>query len=289
VRRLIAIRTWLPEPERALIDEVVRTARAKGVECAAWPSARLGPIFASSIDGAGAQSVFAVVASGKRQVLSSILLKEGVGIRDAWTTPPSSKREIAGILDEAHSAMPMRTVSADYLDRAIGRHIADGLATGAVPPVPLLEAAEAMGRTAWRAEPDDWRVALDALLGEVPPQLLVAPARERIIAESASWSAELSESWFEDDEEVRRLIRRKPAARGAALRQRVLDDVFEQRKLKWAERLARVASWLKDATPAPAWPLFAVLAHALSEGCPAASVGLIREMAETTIAATQAR
>ena len=36
VRRLIAMRNWRPQAERVQIDKIVRAARAKGIDCAAW-------------------------------------------------------------------------------------------------------------------------------------------------------------------------------------------------------------------------------------------------------------
>jgi pyridoxine/pyridoxamine 5'-phosphate oxidase len=76
-------------------------------------------------------------------------------------------------------------------------------------------------------------------------------------------------------------------ARGAALRQRVLDDVLDKRKLMWAERFTRIASWLKETPSDPAWPFFVVLARAVADGYPLARISLMCEMAETTIVATR--
>src|SRR5207249_2903466 len=36
VRRLIAMRNWRPENERAEVDAVIRKARAAGIDCAPW-------------------------------------------------------------------------------------------------------------------------------------------------------------------------------------------------------------------------------------------------------------
>src|SRR5262249_36592851 len=46
VRRLIAMRNWRPEPERAEVDTVIRRARAAGIDCAQWPAGSVEMIVA---------------------------------------------------------------------------------------------------------------------------------------------------------------------------------------------------------------------------------------------------
>src|SRR5689334_12275750 len=55
LRRMIAMRNWRPENERAAIDAIVRKARAAGIDCAPWQAGGIETIFASCIDGVGAQ------------------------------------------------------------------------------------------------------------------------------------------------------------------------------------------------------------------------------------------
>ena len=58
LRRLIALRNWLPEADRASLDRAIQACRRKGTECAPWPQAQVREVVASAVDGAGAQSVF---------------------------------------------------------------------------------------------------------------------------------------------------------------------------------------------------------------------------------------
>ena len=59
---------------------IIRAVRAKGIDCAAWPQAGAGTIYASGIDGSGAQG-FLIVSPLQKVRISSVLLKNG--IRDA--------------------------------------------------------------------------------------------------------------------------------------------------------------------------------------------------------------
>src|SRR5262249_20561680 len=49
VRRLVAMRNWRPENERAEVDGIVRKARAAGVDCAQWEAGSTETILATAI------------------------------------------------------------------------------------------------------------------------------------------------------------------------------------------------------------------------------------------------
>jgi hypothetical protein len=143
LRRLIALRRWLPEPERAPIDQAVRTARLSGVECAQWPpGARVAEIRASGPDGAGAQMVMIVSAAAGGHRLSALLFKQNQGIADAWTSDPQSMRDIKEMLSERGSGVRLLPVSRGYLDRMVEYYLRVALKQAVPPPPRLLAVAE---------------------------------------------------------------------------------------------------------------------------------------------------
>jgi hypothetical protein len=75
VRRLIAMRNWRPENERAGVDAIIRKARAVGIGCAQWTAGSVETILASCIDGASAQGFPLVSPAGRKKRLSSILMR----------------------------------------------------------------------------------------------------------------------------------------------------------------------------------------------------------------------
>jgi hypothetical protein len=166
LRRLIMMRNWHPEEERPLVDAIIRSARAKGIDCAPPQEGITETILASGIDGSGAQGFFIVSPAGRRKRLSSVLLKNGV--RDAWTGPPERRRDIETALAQAVAETSMMPVSRDYFDRTVRHHLSLGLAAGAWPPAGLLQVAETIGGAPWQPERLDWRDALAALLAELP-------------------------------------------------------------------------------------------------------------------------
>ena len=66
LRRLIGMRNWCPEKERPALDAIIRAVRAKGIDCAAWPQGGAGTVYASGIDGSGAQGFLIVSPVGRR-------------------------------------------------------------------------------------------------------------------------------------------------------------------------------------------------------------------------------
>ena len=135
LRRLIGMRNWCPEKERPAVDAIIRAVRAKGIDCAAWPQGGAGTIHASGIDGSGAQGFLIVSPVGQKVQISSVLLKSGV--RDAWSAPPASKREVQSTLALAATETSMRPVSRKYFDRILRHHLQVGLSAGTLPPAEL--------------------------------------------------------------------------------------------------------------------------------------------------------
>ncbi len=287
LRRLIVIRNWLPEDERHQIDQAVRTARTKGVDCAPWDPGGTAEIRASAIDGSGAQGLLAVSREGKRYRLSSVLVKQAVGVLDAWSGERGTKRQIAQTFEDASDSTPLLAVSRGYLDRAVCHHLAVGLENSTVPPVGLIQVAETTMAIDWQPAKVDWREAISALVGQIPEHLLKPAEVTEILRTSDEWATigGLSDSWFEDDQEVQDVLAKSRSRQLEMLMQRVLDEIVEKRKLKWAERFLWLALWLKEAPPEllSPWPQFTILARELAKDRPAREIPLMEQIALTTV------
>ncbi len=92
VRRLIAMRNWRPENERAEVDAIIRKARAAGIDCAPWEAGGIEAIVATAVDGATAQGFLLISPAGRKKRISSVLTKGGIA--DAWSGEPESRRQI---------------------------------------------------------------------------------------------------------------------------------------------------------------------------------------------------
>jgi len=134
MRRLIALRNWLPESERPPIDETVKAARRQGVVCASWPDAREIEIHASAVDGSGAQGFLLLSKEQRKYTLSSILIRLEKGILDAWSQAGLSKRERDSMMEHMKNEMPILRISRDYLNQAIQHQLATVDGGSTFPP-----------------------------------------------------------------------------------------------------------------------------------------------------------
>src|SRR5262249_17505580 len=133
LRRLVAMRNWRPEEERADIDAIIRKMRSAGVECAPSGAGRIEALLATAIDGASSQVFLVVSPAGRKKCVSSILIKNG--LTDAWVGEPESPRGVAAQMEAAGlGALPILDVSRAYFDRIISHHLALTVDRGEAPP-----------------------------------------------------------------------------------------------------------------------------------------------------------
>jgi hypothetical protein len=285
LRRLIGMRNWCPEKERPALDAIIRAVRAKGIDCAAWPQGGAGTVYASGIDGSGAQGFLIVSPVAQKVQISSVLLKSGV--RDAWSAPPASKREVQSTLALAATETSMRPVSRKYFDRILRHHLQVGLAAGILPPAGLLQVAETIGHADWQPELLDWRSALAAMLAELPAAMVTPQAVSDLLHTSADWADfdQIAESWFEDDEHVARVVVADIGGRqGAQSVDRVLAEILAPRREKWAAYFLGTALWLREEPEDSPWRGFVILAQALGSGRDLADISVMRVIAARTVA-----
>ena len=286
VRRLLAVRNWRPENERADVDAIIREARAAGIECAQWEPGSIDAISATTVDGAATQGFLLVSPAGRKKRISSILIKGAIA--DAWTGEPEPRRQIEATLASSGMAVPTLAVSRSYLDRIVAHHLALGVEKGEVPPLGLLEVAEAIGGADWQPSAMSFRETLAGLISEVPKIMLEPAAVTSVLRESGDLAdiELIAQSWFEDDPEVGQAVGRAGRGTRAKLANYLLQSILARRRERWADLILRTALWMHEA-PAEAdlcWRELAIVAKALADGRDMTEIGLMRDVALRTIA-----
>ncbi len=288
LRRMIAVRNWLPEAERPALDQAIRKARLKDVACAQWPAAANIMILASTIDGSGAQSLLITTRTGRTSVFAGLLLKQGFGLRDTWFEPEQSRRETNSILTQIRAKTQVAEVDRHYLDVAVQHAIAAGLRDARAPSASLLRIAEYAGGAEWRDRLIDVRSEADELFAGLAEAMRTPAAMGASLQRSAAWITReaFAESWFEDDAAIRAVVARAPKRDRKAAVQLLLAEGLPPGRMVWAERMVLMALWAaaaKEKENKALGPDFVVLAHVLAGDRPLADIPFMVGVAEKTV------
>lgn len=293
LRRLIAMRNWLPEADRLSVDRAIQVCRrgalsqgrpsSHGVEVSPWPQAQVREVLASVLDGAGAQSVFMLTREGRRNAVACLLLKQGIGVRDAWARHGLSRAELGEFLEQVQGIELVPT-SLDYARLATAHALAVNLGSGVMPPFALLDVLETAGLQGIQPEMLTADAVLKLLEAEADPALSQPEVVEQVLASSRDLLDEFAylDSWFESDSEVERALGAKGMTRARWLAL-MRDEVLPQRAAKWLEKLAWTALALRHGEEDEPWEACYVSACELRAGRPIADIPLMMHVATQTV------
>lgn len=282
LRRLIAMRNWVPANERDGLDAAISIARKKSIECAPSPRPVVQQILSSGIDGSGALSILVLAKEGGKPLIAGLLVKHGFGVRDAWVRRNADPETLLEMVDHVDSEICLSETSLDYARIVCCQALAINIEVGQPPPFALLDFAEAVGLSELnpRALPVDKLVA--DLLSEVDAANLSATAVKKILCRSADWLEEhpTLETWFEDNVTKGIGAGRTPRAKQIAY---LMAGPLQARRHRWAELAAWTALSLKHRHPYGDWQGFAIVARELLGHRPLEEIGLMKSIASTTI------
>src|SRR5215208_1538710 len=282
LRRLIALRNWLPETDRPWLDRAIQACRRKGVECASWPQSQVHDALTSGIDGVGAQSLFVLAREGRRRAIGCLLIKAEVGVRDAWARHELTRSEMEEFVGRVASGTEVFPVSAEYVRMAAAHALAVNLASGIMPPFGFLDFAETADLQGLQPEALPLERLMGMLEAEADPGMLRSPAellaRSRAVVDRFGFL----DSWFEEGAEVERLLGGKRAARAKRVAL-VRESLLPKLAAKWGERLARMALLLRHCEDEEPWQEFFVSAKEVLAGRSLAEVPLMNRVAENTV------
>jgi hypothetical protein len=286
--RMMLLRNWLPEPERPLLDKAIHQARQNGTQPLPVPRRFVQQVLGTAIDGAGAQSIFAVAKEGRKYVFGGLLVKQEVGVADVWCLHNQSKSELKALIRTIRSEVAALPVHLDFVGTLLRHYLAVGMKHGTMPPAGLLDLVESLGMGECQAREMSTDDLLEVLQEEINPAMLQAEAVDRILEQALEWESisTITESWYEDDRQIRDFIHDKRGLDRKTKVDQLLDDLLEQRRHKWSERFFWTALWAKSVGQRQLpWGEFFVLARELRGGRPLREIPIMRRIAETTLAA----
>jgi hypothetical protein len=286
LRRMIAIRNWLPEDDRPQLDEAIRSCRLKRVSCATWPKTKVLELYVTGFDGSGAQSILGVASEGRRRAVAGVLLKQRFGVRDAWVQHAATVAEAKGVIEAMENQTLLIPTTHRYVLTAIRRFLGVNARSGVLPPFALLDFAETVGLSELNPEYAPTEELIASLCSELTPEHFTEQAVARALKASSQWSLRnpTFDSWFEDGDEAAELLKRKRLSQ-AKRRSLLLAGPLEKRRRHWAELIALTALMMKHVPHDDAWEEMAVVAREMLGSRPLDEFGVMNEVAKTTIMA----
>lgn len=283
--KLVMLRSWMPDDAaRAFVDQAMKIAMRSGF--ATGPAVKpwtIHSVNATLPDGSGAQSILIALQSGGSRKIAMLLLKQGHGVKDAYSMPCASATEQRALIERIVGEIGGVTVPLPWLEHLLSIALADGLAVN-LPPAPgLLDIAELCGFTALRPEP----VPTEALIADLPGAMriagLSAQARGMLINASEDWwdHHEIVQSWFEDSDHAHEALEGKHSPRSVDT---ALWKWLETRREFWARLIARGAEVLAAADH-PDRDSFIATAMALREGRDLKKIPVMADVHDQTIEA----
>jgi hypothetical protein len=240
------------------------------------------------MDGAGAQSIFAVVKDGRKQLLASVLLKQEVGIPDAWCLRGQSKAEVKALLGQIQSETASHPVNLEFVRMLVSHFIAVARKAGGVPATGFLDVIEAVGIEDLQPSEINTDDLIGHLEGDIGQAAVENVSVVAVLDRSGDFLEEFEflDSWFEDDAEVHAILSKKSKSRNAARVNAVITSILEPRRAKWAERFLWTAVWLRQEQNlfSPSTDFF-IIGRELHLGRPIKNIPIMRRVAETTVMA----
>jgi len=274
--RLILIRNWVPENERPGIDSCIKAARKAGVECANFAEEKKVEYYASPIDGNNAQLV--CIVSKKR--LHVLLWKQAEGIVDVWSRDRDSA-EWPKMKSKLTKDTGGAAVKGALIEKLISHAISLNADADDVVPLGLLESAEQLGISTWKAMPIDIDAIADNLNHEAreqKKQIFTFRAQTKIADESLRWISQkkFANSWFEVHADIEKILYDElgPVETWESQIDEGVDLILElflgKKRDKWLEKLLLTTMWLKNHTGrAPlAWHKMLCMFNMLNDGRP---------------------
>jgi hypothetical protein len=253
LRRAITVRNWIPASDRPPLDAAIRKARLAGVEIGAWPTPNRDlELYATTVDGSGAQSILAASRVAKKGLFAGVLLRHGTGVVDGWADLDLTRGKINRLLREAQMAAPTARIDKAYLDTMVQHAIGSSVERAAVPPPSLLEIAEVLGGAEWKDRRLDVNAEAHRLFEALDPADRTPAGIQAGFARGLEWIAhdEAFGSWFEDGPLVQKALAKLPRTDRAGMIALVMTEILPARRAEWTERFLVLALWCQAAAEA---------------------------------------
>lgn len=291
--RLQTIKYWYSEEYYSLFDRWIKIQRKKEVVFAPEPPPVTAvKLRATEVDGSGSQGIFIHARKNRKNRLSGLLLKYGVGIKDTWMTPAIPATEVNDYYDHAFEEnVTLREIDMSYFQLLIEHFLALTIQHGEIPGIYFLELQEELGL---RLRPKLFD--LNDLFTHLSVEIM--PFTQEVINESLkrskSWlkSKPFTESWYIENPEIDKIVNHNSSfvdGTKVCCLEDAIEDVFveemELNRDKWQFHFLWVALWLKAKARKNEriWQDSFLIAYLIHEGRPLKDIPVMSEICRQTV------
>lgn len=284
--RLMIMRNWMPDEDRRLIDTIIKAARSRSTSSPPRKNIQVQSLLMSERDGAGAQSVYAVIKEGRKYGFMAILVKQGHGVRDTMVRRDMAKSDVDLTTLQVSSEMTVIEATIEDVGLLINHALSENQEASPIP-FGLVQAIELLGLPDIAPRPITISELVEKVLANTgSAHLSDERSIERILQASRRWQEDDPniDSWFEASDAVTRALE---GVQGKVKRTNViLNEVLPKRRAFWAEVIgwSALASSGDEDYEDQAFEM-AVVAHEIAGDRPLKDFGIAKVIASQTVAA----
>jgi hypothetical protein len=263
INRFVALRNWVGDALKTSVDEIIRAARQHSPPSPKSAVLQTTDVRASAVDGAGAQSFFAVIRDKRKYMIASLLFKHGFGIRDAWVRQGLSKRDVEDFRSLISTQMETFESSLDTVLMTLRHGLAVNIASGEPIPFGTLQFIECVGIPPVNPEFMETDNLVSMLFNEMEEVDLNETGISASLRRSKHWLAEFDwmDSWFEDGAATMDAVRGQKSIKGRT--DAILEIIVAKNRRKWGNLLAWNAYTARDEMDGHDWKDMAIVAREL--------------------------
>ena len=282
VERLVRMRPWLPRERQVLLDTPIRAMRLNALPPVKTELPKLIKCYASVCDGSGTRNLVATLRSGARYQMATVMMKPA-GVVDAMVLPEVPKSVMDDMVRQMKSSVLMVETDLAGFAAILALALADGSASGTLPPFKLIEVVESLGLGPIQPDSATPREILVKLLAGLPPEQTGPAAVAN--AHAAPLGSEFRGQWFEAGEALENLLYPVKGTRQRIAR--LMTDYLPLRRAFWARQFAISALVLRGdgKTSHPAWKQLALVGRDIDAGLSLEQIPIMRQVAEKSVQA----
>lgn len=290
--RLETIKHWYPKAYHPTFNNWIKIQRIKGVVFEPEPKPAEISIKATEVDGSGSQGIFIHFRKNRKNRLAGVLLKQEVGLKDAWITHEITKAEVDEYYNQSfEESITLREVDLDYLVMMVEHYLAILVEQGNIINLHFLEIQELAGV---RFKPK--KMDIDAIFEEL--SIPISPFTEETIQSSfkrsKSWltSKRFTESWYMESPLIDKIVNHNSSfiqgikvCRIDKAMEEVFAEELEKDRGAWMFHFLWVALWFKTKARKneKTWSDSFLIAYSIREGTPLKDIPVMEEICRQTV------